>query len=128
MHYQEWGYNFLTQAFSMVVPLWIHEITNSYAVDEAAQRLLQELAVTSPNASGYSLSQCHIKYKKKIWVGANSASQTKIINDFHSSGVGGALWHPSNISESEQIVYLERHHTTCGLICTIVQPLSACKA
>jgi hypothetical protein len=89
MHYQEWGYNFLTQAFSMVVPLWIHEITNSYAVDEVAQRLLQELAVTSPNASGYSLSQCHIKYKKKIWVGANSASQTKIINDFHSSGVGG---------------------------------------
>jgi hypothetical protein len=35
------------------------------------------------------LSQGLIRYKKKLWVGANTATQTKIINAFHASGLGG---------------------------------------
>jgi hypothetical protein len=73
----------------MVVPVWIQEVINSYAVDTHAQQLLQELAIVSPNSQGYSLSQGLIRYKKKIWVGANTGLQTKIISDFHSSPVGG---------------------------------------
>jgi hypothetical protein len=40
---------------SAVVPVWIQEITNSYAVDPEAQRLLKELAIVSPDGNGYSL-------------------------------------------------------------------------
>jgi hypothetical protein len=35
-------------------------------VDESAQKILQELAIVSTNAQGYSLSQGLIKHKKKV--------------------------------------------------------------
>jgi hypothetical protein len=54
-------------------------------VDAHAQKLLQELAIVSSNSQGYSLSQGLISYKKRIWVGAYAALQTKIISAFHSS-------------------------------------------
>jgi hypothetical protein len=37
-------------------------VINSYAVDLDAQKLLQELSVTSPNAEGYTLSQGLIRF------------------------------------------------------------------
>jgi hypothetical protein len=50
---------------------------------------LQELAVVSPNDQGYSLHEGLIWLKGKVWVGANATSQTKIIQAFHSSALGG---------------------------------------
>jgi hypothetical protein len=76
---------------SIVVPIWIQEIVNSYVVDPEAQNLLQELAVVSPNASGYSLQDGFIKFKGRVWVGANTALQTKIIQAFHASTMGRHL-------------------------------------
>jgi hypothetical protein len=69
--------------------VWIQEVMNPYNVDDAAQKLLQELAVVSPNDKGFSLSQGLIRHKKRIWAGANSTLHTKIISAFHSSTVGG---------------------------------------
>jgi hypothetical protein len=62
--------------------------------------LLQELAVISPNDKGYTLSEGLIKYKKKIWVGANSALQTKIISAFHAS----SIWDHSGVQATYQKV------------------------
>jgi hypothetical protein len=67
------GHNFAIPSTSVVLPVWVQEITNSYAVDPATQKLLQELAMQSPSADGYSLSQGLIKFKKKIWIASNSA-------------------------------------------------------
>jgi hypothetical protein len=69
--------------------VWIQEVLNSYTVDPEAQMLLQELALVSPSKQGYSLQEGLIRYKGRIWVGANSATQTKIIKAFHSSAIGG---------------------------------------
>jgi hypothetical protein len=55
-------------------------------VDDSAQKLMQELAMVGTNAQGYSLSEGLIIYRKKIWVGANSALQTNLI---HASAMGG---------------------------------------
>jgi hypothetical protein len=62
---------------------------NSYSTDPMAQQLLQELTVVNPNAQGYSLEDGLIRYKKKVWIGANSILQTKIIHVFHASAIGG---------------------------------------
>ena len=43
----------------------------------------------SPNTAGYSLDKGLIKHHDKIWIGNNSATQTKLINAFHSSAIGG---------------------------------------
>ena len=77
------------QAVSEVQPTWVQEVLNSYTINSHAQALLVQLAVQSPNTTGYSLEGGLIRYRGKMWVGANSALQTKIISAFHSSPIGG---------------------------------------
>jgi len=73
----------------VVQPTWIQEVLNSYTTDSQAQTLLAQLVVQSPNASGYSLKDGLIRHQGKLWMGQNSALQTKIIAAFHSSPIGG---------------------------------------
>jgi hypothetical protein len=47
------------------------------------------LAVTQSNTQGYSLVDGLIRFKGKIWIGKNSALQTKLIHSFHGSTLGG---------------------------------------
>jgi hypothetical protein len=51
--------------------------------------LLQELAVLSPNAKGFSLKHGLIKYKGCLVIGSNSALQIKLIAALHASAMGG---------------------------------------
>jgi hypothetical protein len=74
---------------SMVVPVWIQEVVNSYQHDSEATALLQRLVVMSPDEDGFTLSDGIIRYKNRIWVGPNSALQTKLISAFHASALGG---------------------------------------
>jgi hypothetical protein len=77
------------QAVSMVKPDWIQEVLNSYDIDSKAQQLLAQLAITSPNAAGYTLQDGIIWRASQIWIGHNSALQTKLIATFHSSALDG---------------------------------------
>jgi hypothetical protein len=72
-----------------ILPAWLQEVVNSYATDPDAQRRLTELAITSPDEHGYTLQQGLIRYRGRVWLGANSALQTKLITAFHASAVGG---------------------------------------
>jgi hypothetical protein len=83
------GFHFSINAITTVVPIWIQEVVSSYHIDSQVVSLLQELPVSSPNGQGYSLSNGVMRYKNKIWVGQNSALQTKLISSFHSSAMGG---------------------------------------
>jgi hypothetical protein len=64
-------------------------VLNSYVTDALAQAKLQAPAVHSPDSQGFELHKGLIEVHGKIWVGANSALQTKLINAFHNSAVGG---------------------------------------
>jgi hypothetical protein len=77
------------QACAEVKPLWIQEVINSYATDQFAQDPLAQLAVSSPDAQGYSLHQGLIRLGQQIWVGQNSTLRTKLIDAFHSTPMGG---------------------------------------
>lgn len=77
------------QAVSSVQTAWVQEVLNSYTTDSQAQHLLKKLAVASPDDQGYSLDQGLIRYQDKIWIGSNSALQTRLIAAFHSSAMGG---------------------------------------
>ena len=61
----------------------------TYATDPQAQQLLQQLALSSPNEQGFSLEKGLIWSKGKIWIGQNSALQTRLISFSHSSAIGG---------------------------------------
>ncbi|WVZ62139.1 hypothetical protein U9M48_011919 [Paspalum notatum var. saurae] len=77
------------QAVSATQPVWLQEVLNSYTTDPQAQQLLAQLAVSSPNAEGFSLEQGLIKHNNLIWIGNNSALRTKLIAVLHSSPIGG---------------------------------------
>lgn len=50
---------------------------------------MQQLALQSPNSLGYTLDNGLIRHNSKIWIGNNSALQTKLVATFHSSAIGG---------------------------------------
>ena len=83
------GHMMALQAVSEVQPVWLQEVLNSYATDPKAKQLLAQLAIHSPDASGFSLHQNLIRHQGKVWIGDNSALQTKLIAAFHSSAIGG---------------------------------------
>ncbi|WVZ61804.1 hypothetical protein U9M48_011620 [Paspalum notatum var. saurae] len=74
---------------STVQPQWIQEVLNSYTTDSQAQQLLTQLAVASPNSAGFSLTNGLIYKNGKVWIGNNSALQTKLIAALHASALGG---------------------------------------
>lgn len=77
------------QVCSEIQPMWLQEVVNSYVTDADAQRRLTELAISSPGEHGYELHQGIIRFRGRVWLGSNSALQTKIISSLHSSAVGG---------------------------------------
>ena len=83
------GHLMAIQSVSSVQPVWVQEVLNSYVTDAQAKALLSRLAISSPDAQGYSLQTGLIRFKDKIWIGSNSALQTKLIAALHSSAVGG---------------------------------------
>ena len=83
------GHMMAIQSVSAVQPFWIQEVLNSYVTDSQAKALLSRLAISNPDPLGYSLHDGLIRYKDRIWIGCNSALQTKLITALHSSAVGG---------------------------------------
>ena len=69
--------------------MWVQEVVNSYVTDAQAQNLLVQLAVHTPDAAGFSLDNGVIRYHGKLWIGENTALQTKVIAALHSSAIGG---------------------------------------
>ena len=49
------GHLMAIQSVSSVQPVWVQEVLNSYATDAQAKALLSHLAISSPDAQGYSL-------------------------------------------------------------------------
>ena len=83
------GHILSLDALSVCQPQWLQEVSNSYETDTDSQDLLQRLALCSPDAQGYELRQGIIRLQDKIWIGANTALQTKLISAFDASAIGG---------------------------------------
>lgn len=58
-------------------------------MDTKAQQLITQLAISQPNEEGYNLQDGLIRYQGRIWIGANTSLQTKIIQAFLTTPVGG---------------------------------------
>jgi hypothetical protein len=114
------GHLMAIQLCSSAQPAWLQEIANSYATDQEAQKKLTELAIISPDEHGYELTQGIIRRHGRVWVGANSALQTKIIASLHSSAVGGH----SGVQATHQRV--KKLFTWTGLKNAVTEFVSQC--
>lgn len=83
------GHLLSIDALSICQPQWLQKVANSYETNKDAQDMLQRLAISSPDEHGYELRQGVIRLHDKLWIGANTALQTKLISAFHASAVGG---------------------------------------
>lgn len=93
------------QAVSEAQPVWVQEVLNSYATDPQAQELLTRLAIKSPDEQGFSLHQGLIKFNNKIWIAANSALQTRVIDALHTSVIGGHSGTKATYYRVKQLFY-----------------------
>lgn len=62
-------------AVSASVPSWMTDIQGSYASDAKAQALLMKLVVSASAEPHFSLHNDILRYKGRIWVGANKTLQ-----------------------------------------------------
>lgn len=76
-------------AVSHCSPTWIEQLKSGYEDDEFTKQLLVELSVSATNDKGFQLQNGVIKYKGRVWVGANKLAQQHILQALHDSGVGG---------------------------------------
>ena len=61
----------------------------SYSHDARAQELLAKLAVAPDSITYFALRDGLLRYKCRIWVGADPELQTRLIAAVHSTAVGG---------------------------------------
>jgi hypothetical protein len=122
------GHLLSTQAASSCTPEWIQEVLNSYTTDQQSLSLLQELAVQSPNDKGFYLEQGLIKYKGRLYIGANTALQTKLIASLHDSAVGGHSGIQASYQRIKQLYYwpalktaVENYVKQCS-VCQMAKP------
>lgn len=76
-------------AVALARPTWLEAIRASYQQDAVAQQLMTRLALDSTSDPGFELSDGVIKFKGRIWIGGDSATQTTLISLLHDSAAGG---------------------------------------
>lgn len=90
-------------ALSVASSSWLQEVVDGYQTDPEALKLLAALAVN--DCPPYSLNNGVIRYKQRVWLGSNTAIQTKVTNALHSSAVGGHSGFPVTYSRVKQLFY-----------------------
>lgn len=83
------GHLLALDALSLCQPQWLQEVANSYETDTESQELLAKLAVTAIDDQGLTLHNGVIRQRGRLWIGANSVLQTKLVAALHHSAVGG---------------------------------------
>lgn len=101
-------------------PQWLHAVVDGYSEDPKAQHLLTTLSL-QPSASGhYSLQSGVIKYKGRVWLGANHTLQQQVISALHDSPIGGHSGFPVTYRRVKQLF------AWSGLKQTIKDYVSSC--
>ena len=108
------GHLMALQAVASIQPAWVQEVINSYATDPKAQDMLTKLALHSPDDNCFMLHQNIIRHQGKVWIGDNSALQTRLIAALHSSPIGGHSGINATYHRLKNLFFLERHETRCG--------------
>lgn len=76
-------------AISVCVPSWLEEVKQGYLQDPQCVKILK-LPQEQRVADGpYTVSDCVIRYKGRIWIGNNSTMQQRVLLELHSGAMGG---------------------------------------
>lgn len=90
-------------ALSVVSPLWIQEVVAGYAQDPVTTDMLAKLSLDPQAIPGFSLRGGVIRHGPRIWIGANTDLQHKLLQATHSSALGGHSGFPVTYSRLKQM-------------------------
>ncbi|WVZ73357.1 hypothetical protein U9M48_021672 [Paspalum notatum var. saurae] len=90
-------------AISSSVPVWMDSVMSSYQQDPFAQELLAKLSVDPDSVPDFSLSQGILRRKAKVWIGNNKDLQIKLIEQCHSTPLGGHSGIPVTMRKLKQL-------------------------
>lgn len=76
-------------AISSSTPQWIQEVLDGYQQDPASLTMISKLAIDASAIPHFTLTDGLLRYKSRIWIGANATLQTKLLQACHSSALGG---------------------------------------
>lgn len=65
--------------------------------------MLSKLAVDASAVPGFTLHQGLLRYKNRLWIGNNPSLQTKLLQAFHSSPIGGHSGVPVTYRRMKQL-------------------------
>jgi transposase InsO family protein len=90
-------------AVSTCEPSWSSAIIEGYSSDPFAQELVIKLAVSSTPVPHFCLQDGLIKFKQRIWVGANPQLQLQIMSALHDALFGGHSGFPVTYRHIKQL-------------------------
>ena len=74
-------------AISTCTLQWLEEVVNSYAKDPVAADLITKLSLHPAAVPNYTLSAGVLRYKNRIWIGADKNLRQQVISAMHSSAL-----------------------------------------
>lgn len=88
---------------SVSVPQWCDAVIQSYQSDPYAMDLLTKLSVSPASVPHFSLRDGLLRFKDRVWVGANHALRQQILRAMHNSVVGGHSGIPVTLRRLRQL-------------------------
>jgi transposase InsO family protein len=98
-------------SISSGTPQWLTQVVEGYSSDAHAQQLLSELSVTGHSQGNFTLSQGILRYRGRVWLGANETLQLQVIRALHDSPMGAHSGFPVTYRRIKQLFAWARMKT-----------------
>jgi hypothetical protein len=82
---------------------WLTDVVNEYQLDEYTLSLMAKLALDPSVVPHFSITNGLLRYKNRIWVGANPQLHSWLLLACHDSPVGGQLGMPVTYTRLKQL-------------------------
>jgi hypothetical protein len=83
------SHEMVCEAVSSASSVWIQEVLAGYDQDEHTLSMMAKLAIDPTVVPHFTLSAGLLRYKGRIWIGANPILHKKLLLACHSSALGG---------------------------------------
>lgn len=76
-------------SLSVCIPVWLEEVQKGYDQDPHSSQLVAQLTLKSDALPHFSLESGILRYKGRVWIGANPHVQSQILQSLHAGAVDG---------------------------------------
>ena len=98
------------QAISLVVPVWIEQVINTYQDDRACLDLITKLSVDANAVPNFTLQNGILRYKGRVLVGTSGSLKSLLLDIFHKSALGGHSGERATYQRLKLVFYWPKMH------------------